>query len=104
MHCKLLATILSRKANNKVNNHLVNNKVRELLITYGKPHKPVSSGSVGRWIKNELTNAGVDTTVFRPHSYGLASVSKAKSDLCSNISYIGKRVLEEGEYIFKMLL
>ena len=78
MHCKLLATILSRKANNKVNNHLVNNKVRELLITYGKPHKPVSSGSVGRWIKNELTNAGVDTTVFRPHSYGLASVSKAK--------------------------
>ena len=59
-------------------NHLVNDEVRELLIRYGKSHKPVSSESVGRWIKNELTNAGVDTTVFRPHSYGLASVSKAK--------------------------
>ena len=49
-------------------NQLVNDKVRELLITYGKPQKPVSRDSVGRWIKNELTNAGVDTTVFKPHS------------------------------------
>ena len=29
-------------------NHLVNDEVRELLITYGKPHKPVSRDSVGR--------------------------------------------------------
>ena len=59
-------------------NHLVNDEVRELLIRYGKSHKPVSSESVGRWIKNELTNAGVDTTVFKPHSCRSASVSKAK--------------------------
>ena len=59
-------------------NHLVNDEVRELLIRYGKSHKPVSSESVGRWIKNELTNAGVDTTVFKPHSCRSASVNKAK--------------------------
>ena len=59
-------------------NHLVNGYVRELLITYGKPHKPASRDSVGRWIKNELTNAGVDRTVFKPHSCRSASVSKAK--------------------------
>ena len=59
-------------------NHLVNDEVRELLIRYGKSHKPVSSESVGRWIKNELTNAGVDTTVFKQHTCRSASVSKAK--------------------------
>ena len=59
-------------------NHLVNSEVRELLITYGKPHKPVSGDSVGRWIKYELTNAGVDATVFKPHGCRSASVSKAK--------------------------
>ena len=59
-------------------NHLVNDEVRELLITYGKPHKPVSRDSLGRWIKNELTNSGVGTTVFKPHSCRSASVSNAK--------------------------
>ena len=49
-------------------NHQVNEEVRELLITYGKPHEPVSRDSVVGWFKNELTNAGVDTTVFKPHS------------------------------------
>ena len=28
-------------------NHLVNGEVREFMITYGKPHKPVSRDSVG---------------------------------------------------------
>ena len=59
-------------------NKLVNEEVRKLLITYGKPHKPVSRDSVGRWIKNELANAGIDATVFKPHSCRSASVSKAK--------------------------
>ena len=33
-------------------NQLVNDEVRQLLIAYGKPHKPVFRDSVGRWIKN----------------------------------------------------
>ena len=56
----------------------MNEEVRELLITYGKPHKPVSRDSVRNWIKNELTSAGVDTTIFKPHSCRSASLSKAK--------------------------
>ena len=64
----------------KKRNHLVNDEVTELLITFGKPHKPVSRDSVGRCIKNELTNAGVDTTVFKPHSCRSPSESKAKVD------------------------
>ena len=56
----------------------MNDEARELLITYGKSHKPVSRDSVGRWIKNELTNASVDTTVFNSDSCRSASVCKAK--------------------------
>ena len=56
----------------------MNGEVREWMITYGKPHKPVSRDSVGSRIKNELANVGVDTTVFKPHSCRSASVSKAK--------------------------
>ena len=33
-------------------NHLVNEEVRELLITYRKSHKLVSRDSIRRWIKN----------------------------------------------------
>ena len=32
-------------------NQLVNDKVRESLITHGKPQKPISRDSVGKWIK-----------------------------------------------------
>ena len=45
-------------------NYLVNEEVRELLITYGKSYKIISWDPVGRWIKNKLTSTGVDTTVF----------------------------------------
>ena len=58
-------------------NQLVNDEVRELLITYGKPHKPVSRDSAGRWIKNELTNAGV-YTVFQHQLYWKKGVGRGR--------------------------
>ena len=51
-----------------------------MLITYGKPRKPVSRNSVGRRIKNELTIVSVDATFFMPHSCRSASVSKTKAN------------------------
>ena len=56
----------------------MNKEVKGLLKIHGKPHKPLSSDSVGRRIKSELMNGGVDATVFQPHSGRSASVSKAK--------------------------
>ena len=47
---------------------LVTQDIRDLLISYGKPHKPVSSEAISRWIKDELSKAGVDTSVFKAHS------------------------------------
>ena len=49
-----------------------------LMITYRKPHKEASSDTLSRWIKGELSNAGIDVTIFQAHSCRAASTSKAR--------------------------
>ena len=49
-----------------------------LIITYGKPHKEASSDTLSRWIKGELSNAGIDSTIFQAHSCRAASMSIAR--------------------------
>ena len=48
-----------------------------LLISFRKPHKPVCSASIARWIKTVLKLAGIDTTLFKAHSVRAASTSAA---------------------------
>jgi hypothetical protein len=48
-----------------------------LLIRFVKPHKAVKPCTVAGWIKNLLTETGVNTSVFKPHSTRGASTSKA---------------------------
>ena len=36
----------------------------QLLLSYQKPHRPVSTDTIARWIKVVLTEAGINTTVF----------------------------------------
>jgi hypothetical protein len=48
-----------------------------LFIGSTKPHKPVSSSTIGRWIKDQLKEAGIDTTVYSAHSVRGAAASKA---------------------------
>ena len=49
-----------------------------LMITYGKPHKEISSETLSRWMKGELSNARIDITIFQAHSCREASTSKAR--------------------------
>ena len=49
-----------------------------LMITYGRPHVEAYSGTLSRWIKGELSNAGIDVTIFQAHSCRAASTSKAR--------------------------
>ena len=51
----------------------------KLLLSYVKPHGPISSSSVARWIVSLLKLAGVDTTIFKSHSVRSASASAAAS-------------------------
>ncbi len=50
----------------------------QLLLSYRKPHKPVSSETIGKWIKKTLSSAGIDIEVFGSHSTRSASTSAAK--------------------------
>jgi len=49
-----------------------------LFLSYVRPFKPVSSQRLAHWIKDILTEAGVDSGVFKAHSVRGASVSAAK--------------------------
>ena len=50
-----------------------------LFLALNKPHKPVTSASIARWIKELLTDAGVDTDKFSAHSTRAAASSSAKA-------------------------
>lgn len=49
-----------------------------LFITFKKPHRPASKQSLSRWIKDTLSAAGIDTTIFTAHSTRHSSTSKAQ--------------------------
>ena len=51
----------------------------QLLLSYFKPHEPVSAETIGRWLKAVLKNAGVDTKQFGAHNTRSVSVSAAKA-------------------------
>ena len=48
-----------------------------LFITTSKPYRPASKDTLARWIKSVLHDAGIDMTIFTPHSTRSASASKA---------------------------
>ena len=54
-------------------------KETKLLISTLKPHAPVARDTVSRWLRTMMREAGVDTSVFSPHSVRAASVSAAKA-------------------------
>ncbi|XP_045763681.1 uncharacterized protein LOC123866270 [Maniola jurtina] len=50
-----------------------------LLLTHKRPHKPATTQSISRWIKQVLSESGVDVGVFGAHSTRHASTSAASS-------------------------
>ena len=40
----------------------------KLFLSIVQPHKPVSSGTVTRWVRGLLQAGGIDTSQFKPHS------------------------------------
>ncbi len=55
-------------------------KHSQFFISYIKPHNPVSKDTIGRWLKNVLTRAGIDTAVYSAHSTRAAASSAAKEN------------------------
>ena len=50
---------------------------KRLFVSYIKPHKWVSKDTIVRWIKSVMESAGIDLTIFKPHSTRAATTSKA---------------------------
>lgn len=69
---------------------LRNDDANFLFISLKKPHKSVTTDTIGRWIKEILCASGVDVTIFKAHSTRHASTSAAsRSGL--NLEEIRKR-------------
>ena len=51
----------------------------QLLISFVKPHKPISNETVSHWIKNFMATAGIDTSQYKGHSTRAASTSHLAS-------------------------
>jgi integrase len=60
-----------------VTSPLRSNTEEHLILSYKKPHRSASSQSLGRWIKQTLTDSGIDTSIFTAHSTRHASTSAA---------------------------
>jgi len=50
----------------------------QLLLSFVKPHKAVSTSTISRWLVEILGLSGIDTSTFTGHSTRAASTSKAK--------------------------
>ena len=49
----------------------------QLLVSTIKPHKPIASCSVARWLRSLLEKVGIDVSIFKAHSIRGAATSKA---------------------------
>ena len=49
----------------------------KLFVAVVKPHNPVSSSSIARWLRDTLRQAGIDVGIFGAHSVRGASSSAA---------------------------
>ena len=49
-----------------------------LWISFVKPHRAISKDTISRWVKVLMVAAGIDTSVFKPHSTRAAATSAAK--------------------------
>lgn len=58
----------------------VNRTTDMLLISYFKPYNHVSSQTVSRWLCTSLSMAGVDTSIYKGHSFRHSSTSKASTN------------------------
>ena len=68
-------------------------EVSKLFLSIVKPHQPITSTSIARWIKILLDMAGVDVSIFQAHSVRGASSSRA---LTKGLSV--KAILDKGNW------
>jgi len=62
----------------------------QLLLSHKNPHKPVSTDTIARWIKQVLESSGINTQVFTVHSTRSTSTSKGNSQGATGKDILGR--------------
>ena len=65
----------------------------QLLLGMVKPHNPVTTSTVSRWLRELMNEAGIDTEVFKAHSVRGASTSKV-----ANAGLSVQQILEKANW------
>ena len=56
-----------------------NARKTHLFLSFTAPHNPVQPCTIARWLKTVMTEAGIDTSVYKAHSTRAASTAKARA-------------------------
>lgn len=63
----------------------INDSFKQLILTTVKPFKPASRQTISNWLVSILKESGINTDIFKGHSFRHASSSRAaKKGLCTN--------------------
>ncbi len=54
-------------------------KKSRLFLGFTKPHNPVQTCTIARWLKLTMSAAGIDTSIYKAHSTRAAATAKARS-------------------------
>ena len=52
---------------------------KPLFIAVRKPHKPITSATISRWMRSLMAESGIDVDQFKPHSVRAAATSAASN-------------------------
>lgn len=63
--------------------HAARGNETKLFVTHQKPHGRASKDTIRRWIQQIMKDAGIDISIYKPHSARAASTSKAKANNAS---------------------
>ncbi|XP_063839262.1 uncharacterized protein LOC135088343 [Ostrinia nubilalis] len=69
--------------------HIREDNSGKLLLTFKPPHRPATTQTISRWVKQVLADSGIDISIFTAHSTRHAATSAA-SRAGSNIETIRK--------------
>ena len=76
-------------------------EVKDLIISYGKPHKPVSPETISRWTKDKHLKARIDISVFKARSCRSASSGQARHAGVSVSEILLKKILQKRKILLK---
>ena len=76
----------------------------QVLVSFVKPHKAMSSSTVSRWLKQIVEIAGIDTVIFKGHSTPAPSSTKENYFVVSISDIIKQRVIGYGPQPFKSFI